>query len=241
MFKLHHVASIDSTNKEARSRYSQGELKPFDILYADLQTAGRGQKGNGWESEKGANILATFVVCSPLKAIEQFQLNQVFSLGVVRFLERFLPSDRIHIKWPNDIYVDLKKIAGILIEHEIMGSNISASFIGIGLNINQSEFSSLLPNPTSLILENNQEFDVKQCLVQLAEDFEYYYDQLKSEDVHRKYLSKLLFFNELREYKHLDNPIKARICGISDFGFLQLQTENGALIECDLKEINYLL
>ena len=159
MTKKHDIMwfkSVDSTNEEVRRRIS--EIDNLSVLSAYEQTSGRGQRGNTWTSNAGENLLFSVVLkFSPeysglggLDARDQFVLNEIAALSVVDFLR----SHGIHaqIKWPNDIYVDSRKICGILIENSLRGNRLSSSIIGIGLNINQRNFDINLPNPTSMVL-----------------------------------------------------------------------------------------
>ena len=141
---------IDSTNTQAARELETAA--EGTVWTADFQTAGRGQRGNKWESKEAENLTFT-ILFRPvfLHPAQQFCISQICSLGVCRYLRsKGLPAQ---IKWPNDIYVGNKKICGMLIENSIMGDKLSGSISGIGLNLNQTVFSSDAPNPTSLLLE----------------------------------------------------------------------------------------
>ncbi len=141
--------SIDSTNLQAHREIA--DAAEGCVWVADYQTAGRGQRGNSWESGAGENLLFT-VLLRPdfLHVAKQFAISQITALAIVKWLETKGLSPKI--KWPNDIYVGDKKICGILIEHAVAGVNLSASILGIGININQTRFCSDAPNPISLLL-----------------------------------------------------------------------------------------
>ena len=110
------------------------------IVYTNYQSAGQGQSGNKWESEDGKNLLISIVLFpSFIKPADQFHISMTISLGICDFLKRYIPG--CSIKWPNDIYVNNDKIAGILIENFILGNKIENTIAGIGLNINQDKFS----------------------------------------------------------------------------------------------------
>ena len=142
--------TIDSTNSQANRELA--DAPHGSVWVADFQTAGRGQRGNKWESKTAENLTFTILFRQVfLHPAQQFCISQICSLGVCRYLRnKGLPAQ---IKWPNDIYIGNKKICGMLIEHSISGDKLSASIIGIGLNLNQREFMSDAPNPTSLLLE----------------------------------------------------------------------------------------
>lgn len=168
------LESVDSTNNEAKRRIAR--LADMSVIAAYEQTAGRGQRENIWLSEPGKNLTASIVlkhdgtILSRVSADNQFIISEMISKAVVGLLADYGVVARI--KWPNDIYVGDKKICGILIEHTLRGSSIINSIIGVGLNVNQTEFDESLPNPTSLAAESNLEnFDLNELLVRLIDKF----------------------------------------------------------------------
>lgn len=168
------LESVDSTNNEAKRRIAS--LADMSVIAAYEQTAGRGQRENIWLSEPGKNLTASIVlkhdgtILSRVSADNQFIISEMISKAVVGLLADYGVIARI--KWPNDIYVGDKKICGILIEHTLRGSSIINSIIGVGLNVNQTEFDESLPNPTSLAAERNLEnFDLNELLVRLIDKF----------------------------------------------------------------------
>ena len=179
MSKKHDIIwleSVDSTNEEAKRHIS--DIDNLSVLSALEQTAGRGQRGNTWTSTPGENLMFSIVLKDPkISARDQFVLNEIASLAVVDFLSMHGISARI--KWPNDIYVGLKKICGILIENSLQGSAISSSIIGIGLNINQRNFNVNLPNPTSMMLCRAEDgtFDIHRCLEEFMDIFTSLHDR----------------------------------------------------------------
>ena len=146
-FALGFFDELASTNDEARdARYMNGA-----VVIAERQSRGRGQRGNSWSSAEGMNLTFSAVLCpAGLRAESQFYLSKAVALSVSDTVDSFGIESRI--KWPNDIYVGDGKVAGILIENDLMGACISRSIAGIGLNVNQTAFDPALPNPTSLAL-----------------------------------------------------------------------------------------
>ncbi len=141
--------TVDSTNSYAAAH--AGSLTHGDIVMARGQTAGRGQRGNSWEAEPGLNLtLSVMLRPEATEAACQFDISSAVALGVVEMLSPLLPGMEVLIKWPNDIYVADRKIAGILIENSLSGRYIARSIAGIGVNINQREFRSDAPNPVSV-------------------------------------------------------------------------------------------
>lgn len=174
---LHETTSTNSYLDELCNNSSVEELTS---VYTDFQTAGRGQRGNSWESEDGANLLFSFVLYPDfLEARKQFYLSQITALALQEVLSQY--TDGIRIKWPNDIYWKDKKICGTLIENDLTGIHISRSISGTGVNLNQERFVSDAPNPVSLFQITGQRYDRKEILHQLMERVAHYYTLLKTE------------------------------------------------------------
>lgn len=241
-----HLKSIDSTNSYASQL--MGDIKPIEgtLIYTFDQQNGRGQRGNTWETEPNKNVASSFILYpSFLQASRQFSLNKMVSLAVADLMAELIqPSDKtseIRIKWPNDIYVGSKKIAGILIENTLRENNIQSSIIGIGLNINQTVFNADI-NATSLALITNKEFDLMQVLEKLSEFVEPRYLQLKAnklESIDALYLQHLYQLNEWHNYTSGNQLFEGKIIGISDIGKLQVELKTNEIKEFDLKEIKF--
>ena len=237
---------LDSTNNYAKNLIKEGKAKHGQVIYAVSQTAGRGQATNTWESEPGKNLTFSLIIePKMLKPKNQFLISQVVSIGIVNYLKNHTNSETIHIKWPNDIFVEGKKIAGILIENTIRDHQILFSVIGIGLNINQIEFSKNAGHPTSLSLITDKqyglEYELKNLTTFIVHSFDYYLKFDDDEGYKTRYLQHLLFLNQEREYIVLGEKIIGKIIGVNEFGFLQIQTKNGTILECDLKEVVYVM
>jgi len=156
---IYRIAETTSTNDLAREeRYAHG-----DVIWAERQTAGRGQRGHTWTSPEGVNLLFT-VVLRPtfLPAGEQFSLSQAAALALVDTFDACGIDTRI--KWTNDIYAGDRKLVGILIEHHLAGGHLARTAVGVGINVNQTVFDPALPNPTSMALETGRTFDREQVL-----------------------------------------------------------------------------
>ncbi|MCQ2284417.1 MAG: biotin--[acetyl-CoA-carboxylase] ligase, partial [Bacteroidales bacterium] len=208
-------------------------------IYTDFQSAGRGMGSNKWFSDRGENILASFYFEPDLPAAQQFVFNQYFAVTTRLFLSRYLPQ--VQIKWPNDMYVNGKKLAGDLTEHTLLGSQLRFSIAGIGININQSHFPAEIPHPTSLYLETGQTFEVETLL---SEYWQLLHDHL--EDLHhpellqQAYLEHFYQMNEVHEYDCRGQRIKAAIQGIDNFGRLVLAQTDGPIHICGFKEVIFL-
>lgn len=164
------LEEVDSTNNYLKEWLCREPLVEGTTVVADYQARGRGQRGNGWSSDKGENLLFSLLLHpKSVKANEQFILSRIASLAVKRVLDRF--TDDIRIKWPNDIYWKEEKIAGMLIENDLLGRKITHSVVGIGINVNQQSFPTELPNPVSLWQITGMEHDRTQLLEAFLQEF----------------------------------------------------------------------
>lgn len=172
---FYHFDTLSSSNDEARdSRYREG-----DWIGVEHQTRGRGQRGHSWSSHAGQDVTGSLVLEPRFVAVrEQFSISQAVALGVVDMLSGYGIEARI--KWTNDIYVEERKLAGILIEHSLAGDSLARTIVGIGLNVNRREFSSALPNPTSMVQIAGREFDREEVLGRLHAALMLRYEQLRA-------------------------------------------------------------
>jgi BirA family biotin operon repressor/biotin-[acetyl-CoA-carboxylase] ligase len=164
------------------------------------------------------------------------------SLGICDFLESHIPV--CTVKWPNDIYVNNDKIAGILIENTIMGNLIEDSVAGIGLNMNQVKFLSDAPNPVSLKQITGTDYDLKESLLKLASYLDRRYKQVLSEkfiQLRDEYTSKLLRLNKWASFRDSTGVFTGRILSVSESGKLQVETKSGSRNEYSFKEIEFIL
>jgi len=148
------------------------------------------------------------------------------------------------VKWPNDIYVNNDKIAGILIESSVSGDQIEYSVAGIGLNINQEKFSDTIPNPVSLSRLTGRSYDLRACLMQLGTDLDNRYKQLIAGNrlqIKEEYVSKLYRLNEWFEFRDIKGRYTGRILTVADYGRLQIEMENGNINEYAFKEIEFII
>ena len=274
---------LDSTNEEARRRIS--DLDNLSVLSVERQTAGRGQRGNSWKSAPGENLTFSIIlkfrkgdassdesscdsaVLPQLKAVDQFVLSEISSLVLLRLLENH--GIRASVKWPNDIYIGSCKVCGMLIENSILGSSVSSSIIGIGLNVNQRNFDVSLPNPTSMLLEDmKKEFDLPALLDEFMNIFVNFIDRFMDDrqdsfdELRDEYLSHLWRLNETARFidytvlpsGYSDKPVVTGITdiagkeftgiirGLSPIGHLLVEDLDAiALREFSFKEIGYIL
>lgn len=235
---LIHLQRVDSTNNYTAAAMRQSVMPEGTVVWADEQVGGRGQRGNTWLSEAGKNLTMSLVLCPTfLPVAQQFNLTHAISLGLCDFLKRHLALPA-QVKWPNDIYVNDQKIAGILIENSIKGSTLRNAIIGIGLNVNQQDFGGL-KTATSLKTVLGQEISVKDCLEHLCECLEVRYLQLKADPsrLYEPYLEALYARNELRWFEVKGERVQATILGVSKAGLLQLEIPGKPMAEYWLKEV----
>ncbi len=235
------------------------------MWFAEYQTNGRGQRGNKWESSTGKNLTFSILLKPTfLTAAQQFAISEVISLGICKYL--CLKGLQPKIKWPNDIYINDKKICGILIEHSISGANLAVSICGIGLNLNQTQFSKDAPNPTSVAIElktdsfpKNKEMDLRNELNILLEEILDTYKNLKEgtvslEQLHSEYINHLYRYNqehsflEITQKNNLNMPvekigqgnvIKAKITDVTLQGCLVLSVLNGTNNTTETKSYSF--
>ena len=246
---------VDSTN--TRLAAARESLPGGTVFAARWQSAGKGQRGNRWESRPGENL--TFSVLwkpSSLPASAQFSLSEAAALGVAGYLAG--EGVAASIKWPNDILVGDRKICGMLLEHSLSADKLADSVVGIGLNVNQRSFGEA-PNATSLALVTGAERDIRQELPRLLAHLDRYFAQTATEAGRRQlredYLARLFRKGEWHTYldRRSADPLlpttrtvdgtrfEGRIAGITPAGLLQLERRDGTLLEFAFKEIRYLM
>jgi BirA family biotin operon repressor/biotin-[acetyl-CoA-carboxylase] ligase len=229
------LTEVDSTNNEAARHLHEA---PHGAVWAAaFQSAGKGQQENRWESEAGKNLLFS-ILLRPMcfRAEAQFLLSQAVSLGVCDYLRNEgLPAQ---IKWPNDIYVGEKKIAGLLLEHHVCGEYISATIAGVGLNVNQQHFVCA-PQATSMRTEMKKEFDLQTVLKGLlAAIFRYY--ESDPATLSAQYLNVLYRYRQWAWYKAGGKCFRAQITAVKPTGLLVLEHEGAAVHSYLQKSIVFL-
>lgn len=245
MIRLQYIEETASTNTLVAQMAAK--LEDGTMLIARRQTAGRGQRGNSWESEPGKNLtFSLFLKPINFPARDQFYISEAFSLAIVDALADFGVSAKV--KWPNDIYVGDRKICGILIEHAVMGMNLMHTIAGAGINVNQSEFHSDAPNPISIIQLTGAETSLEDFALNLAGKIDRRLRRLWEEPdrsaLHREYLSALWRRDgELHPFRDVSEgeTYMARIKDVESMGHLILEAEDGTGRRYAFKEVEFLL
>ncbi|MBR3407311.1 MAG: biotin--[Paludibacteraceae bacterium] len=257
------LSECDSTNTRLKQLLATGQAPNY--IYAGFQTAGRGQTGNGWESERGKNLVCSILVESQKSKVESlFDLNVAVSVAVHRTVTGYglqvtgyglqVTGDEVTIKWPNDIYWKDKKLAGILIENAIVGGELRYAIAGIGLNVNQTEFCSDAPNPVSLRQITGQEQDIDKLMQRLYNEvqkateedvWDYYRAHLYRREGYWPYVEREVS-TEPTMNANSQEPIakslfRARIEDVLPTGELVLRDEENKKRIYHFKQIRYVL
>ncbi|TDW52225.1 BirA family biotin operon repressor/biotin-[acetyl-CoA-carboxylase] ligase [Flavobacterium sp. 270] len=240
--KLIKLDAIDSTNDFLKSLFSQDELENFTVVTAENQTKGKGQMGAKWQSESGKNLIMSALVKDFLFDNEQvFNLSIIVAMSVIEVLKTFdIPE--LSIKWPNDIMSYTKKIGGILIENTIKSDGRIVSVVGLGLNVNQTNFDEL-PNASSLAVISGHDFDKEILPALIIEKIQQNIDLWKndSEDFSKNYFNNLFRKGIPMPFKNTANQnFMGIIQGVSAIGKLQVLLEDDSISEFDIKEIQML-
>ena len=212
------------------------------VVYAREQTAGKGMGTNSWESVPGMNLTFSMGVdMSFLQAADHFLLSQAVPLGLLDVLDTMLPVKAL-VKWPNDLIVEGRKLAGILINSTIHGQMMGVSVVGIGLNVNQIHFQDWPTHPVSLRMILGSEIELKPLLEQLVEAVVQRVEMLRTSEgvalVKKEYLKRLYRYHEWADYMVHGQKVKRYITGIDQFGRLETLDESGTKYVYDIKEIS---
>ncbi len=237
------IPTAGSTNDLLLKIMQEKDTGEGTLVIASKQVAGKGQRGNSWETEPGMNLTFSFCLYPEfLSPDRQFLLNKAVSVGIARFVASVAPPGRaVRVKWPNDILLDGQKVAGVLIENSISQGKILHSVVGIGLNVNQEHFPGL-PDAASLRNFTGSELPLENCLSALCVQLDMNYHLLRKDpgQLDAAYLAQLHLLGEWSEYEHAGERIKARISGVSPSGELMLEGEQGAMFRAAFKEIRFL-
>jgi BirA family biotin operon repressor/biotin-[acetyl-CoA-carboxylase] ligase len=240
--KLIKLGAIDSTNEFLKGLSHRQKLDNFTVVIAEKQTKGKGQMGSVWDSEEGKNLIVSVFIKDPLLQISQiYNLNIAVALAVVSALESYnIP--KLSIKWPNDIMSYNFKIGGILIENSLKVDGAISSVVGLGLNINQTNFGDL-PKASSLAAICGSQFDKEQILHSIIEKMKQNINlvQLQPESLWLKYSERLFKKGIPMPFKdNSDKKFMGIIQGVSPYGKLQVLLEDDSVFEYSIKEVQML-
>ncbi len=235
------LPSCHSTNDIASEIIQNNEFIDGTVILTDHQTAGKGQRGNVWESAPGENLLMSIILKTSFVKIErQFDLSIAVAVSVFEAL-KVCGVSNLSIKWPNDIYINQKKIGGVLTENSILGQKMGNSIIGIGINIHQTKFEN--PRASSLVLEApKMAFERETIIEKICEFLEYNLSLLKegkTDLLEKKYSENLFALNEQRMFKTSEGIVEGKIIGVTENGLLKIISQNKEKYY-NIKEIEYL-
>ncbi len=259
-----HFAKLDSTNAYLQRKQSECDIRNW-VVSTDEQTAGKGMGSNAWESEVGKNLTFSLALdMSFLPAEGQFLLSEAVPLGIIEVLDKVIsdsfegmsfpakvvrmesmPSksaEKLSIKWPNDIYFENHKLAGILINSTIKANMMDVSIIGIGLNVNQMQFQDWPTHPISLKQITGKCYNLQPLMEQIAEHILIKVEQLKSSPatIEEDYLKRLFRYRTWADYEVKGKNLRLFMNGIDAFGRLLLVDEVNNSYCFDIKEIKFL-
>ena len=243
MLQYHHFKKLDSTNAYLQRQQSEHDIRNW-VVSTDEQTAGKGMGSNGWESEVGKNLTFSLAVdIGALPAERQFLLSEAVALGLYEALFLLIPEEKLHIKWPNDIYYEKRKLAGILINSTIKANMMDISIIGIGLNVNQMQFQDWPTHPISLKMITGKDYDLQPLLEQIAKHIIIMVEQVKFSPttIEQEYLKRLLCYRTWGDYEVGGKVLRLFMKGIDSFGRLIMSDEIGKEYCFEVKEIRLVL
>lgn len=238
-FRIIHIEETDSTNRWLKA-HGEGTM----VVVADYQTAGKGCGTNSWESERGKNLTFSMLIHpTDIPASQQFRITEVVSVALCEVLEQYLltvpePAEGPSIKWPNDIYMGDKKICGVLIENRLQGNVIVDSIIGIGLNVNQTEFVSDAPNPVSLRQLLGREIDREALLHDFLETLE---TVSSSETTYSAYRNKLFRLGKQAVFSDETGRFEGTIQDVETDGRLLIKDLAGQERRYAFKEVQFVI
>lgn len=240
---LIHIPETSSTNTYMRELLAREKVPEGSCVWADFQTAGRGQTGNAWESEAGENLTFSIVVYPDfLPANRQFLISELSACSVKELLDGY--ASDITVKWPNDVYWKDRKICGMLIENELSGQDLHVSVSGIGINLNQKEFRGGAPNPVSLRQIRGCEVDREKLMREFMEIFHANYLLIaggRGGELHDKYMQSLYRKDGFYLYEDANGRFEAALKGIEPTGHLLLALKDGTIRRYEFKEVKYVL
>jgi BirA family transcriptional regulator, biotin operon repressor / biotin---[acetyl-CoA-carboxylase] ligase len=224
---------LESTNDYAIGLLSHQHPQDGTVVFARHQTKGRGQRNRIWLTESGKNLTFS-VIWKPhaLDVKQSFLLIQSVAVAISDYLEQ-IGLSHIGIKWPNDVYVNNRKIAGILMESSVKNNFLSWVVTGVGLNVNQTKFPPELGQATSILLEKDEILGVETVLHDLLKAMDKWHIKLKTaqhSEIQQVYKSRLWGLNREVEFYLAENktPQTGAICGVDELGRIVLALPDGS-------------
>jgi BirA family biotin operon repressor/biotin-[acetyl-CoA-carboxylase] ligase len=222
MKEIHLYNTIDSTNVEAQRLLTNPSIIAHGTtLVALSQTAGKGQFGRPWHTEPGQHLAMTIILKPEATAQDLPRFSKLISLAICMVLEKLDPAFHPKIKWPNDIYLNEKKAAGILIENALAGNRIQHLVVGIGINVNETAFPTELPNAISLRMISVKEFDILEIAKSIQAKILSIIES-ESRGYANEYSDRLFMKNKIAEFDQQGKSVHGEIIDVDDQGRLVL-------------------
>lgn len=230
--------TVDSTNNYAAIQLKEGQIGHGTVILAENQTNGRGQRGNSWQSAPFDNLIFSLVICPQKKEIKHV-IEYSFATAIA--IRKMLVSKgfEAEIKWPNDIIIKNKKVAGILIENSISGKYLTHLIIGVGLNLNQAKFES--PNATSLNIESSNFYNPKEMGFEFTTFVKNEIDRLEKgqfDEIFEEFNENLWRKDEEHQFIIEENKLSGIIQGVNSEGKLVVKFDT-TISEFSMKEIEF--
>lgn len=249
--KYIHVEELSSTSAVISTMDSECPEGGMLVLWADYQSAGRGQRGSRWVSQRGANLLFS-VMLRPknVRVVRQFLLSQAMAVAEANAINDMMrefgagasQECKVGLKWPNDLYYGYKKLGGTIIETTLGAGYVERCVLGMGVNVNQTRFSEDAPDPVSLIQISGREWDREKLMRSIVERFSYLEREVEEEKdngISEAYKDLLIWRSGLHEYEDKDGRFLARLVDILPDGHLLLRDTDGRLRQYMFKEVRH--
>lgn len=237
------LSAIDSTNSYLKRVAVEEFPENFTVVVAEHQLSGRGQMGTTWESSTGKNLTFSVLIrFSELKITDQFYLSMAVALSLLHVLKGYVKNN-LFVKWPNDILAGKNKLAGILIENILSGHGIKYAVVGIGLNVNQEQFSNEIINVTSLkklVGHTIKRDDLLEEIVNSLKKYIKYVEEKNFKTLKEQYIDSLFKYNVPVMFQDaFGTQFLGKIIDISEDGRLVVALENEETRKFNLKEIKF--
>lgn len=246
--KTKYLASCDSTNVVGFQEALNNDIPEGFAWIAGQQTAGKGQRGNQWFAQADQNLLVSYLLKPAHELLPtQFFLSKAVAIGIIKGLQDWAHSSigeilPLEIKWPNDIYLDGKKLGGILIESNFQAGKWAFSIIGIGLNINQLDFDGLRATSLRKWTQNPQKIDVNDIFNHLSVGLEKHYQHFIDENftaIDSAYHQALFRKESWHLFEDKNGQFEGKIVNVNEHGLLQVE-KNDAIEYYDIKELSFI-
>ncbi len=243
-----YLAHCDSTNALGFQEALSGDIEEGFAWIAGHQTAGKGQRGNQWHAQANQNLLVSFLLKPNHELIQsQFYLSKAIANGILNGLQRWALNTHgeslpLQIKWPNDIYIDGRKLGGILIESNFQSGKWAFSIVGIGLNINQLDFDGLRATSLRQWTQNPQSIDISEIYDHISIGIEYQYESFAQKAfsiIEDTYHANLFRMGEWHHYEDKNGIFEGKIVQVNEQGHVEIE-KNLTTETYDIKELSFI-